>query len=194
MVTGGSVGKREPEGVRGSEVVGRGAQPVHRRAHCCCCPTAIQKRFATPDYGRQKQWGGVDQGRIQAVAEAGAGGSFPRVSPYEHPPQPVGRVGALPTCPPCTPIWSPPALRAGHPLEACLRHFSRGPSQALARMREEGAAPAPWGSSPPPVPWPSPQAFLGTAGGSLSCSRAWGALAMAGLRGLPIPPGSLAPS
>lgn len=58
VVTGGSVGKREPEGVRGSEVVGRGAQPVHRRAHCCCCPTAIQKGFATPDYGRQKQWGG----------------------------------------------------------------------------------------------------------------------------------------
>lgn len=167
----------EPKGVRGLEVAGGGAQPAHWRARHCCCPAAIQK-ICNPRLWETKAVRGFDQGHIQAVAEAGSGGSFPWAYPCEHPPQPVRRVGMLPACSPRTPTQPLPAQTAGHPLEACLWHFSTGPSQALARMREEGASSCPRDSSPPPTPDPLPRlssALTGVSVLGLGCSGCGGA-------------------
>lgn len=79
------------------------------------------------------------------MVKAAAGGSFPWVSRCEHPPQPVGRVGTFQACSSHVPTWILLAQSAGDPLRVCLWHFSTGPNQALARMRQEGTSSCPPG-------------------------------------------------
>lgn len=152
---------------------------MHWCARCCCCPAAIQK-ICNPRLWETKAVGAVDQGHVQAVAEAAFPGHHPASILLARSPQGPAR-----------PL---PAQTAGHPLEACLWHFSTGPSRALARMRKEGVRSCPPRLFSPSNPLTLSPGFPRHCWGCLSCSTVWGAQAVAGLRGLPTPPGSLAPS
>lgn len=165
----------------------------HTSVHGAAAALLPSKRFTTPDYGRKKQQGRgggrgeVDQGHIEAVLEAGAGGRCPRASVTLQASSLAGGKGghAPDTFTPRSHAASAGTDSSSSPAGACLWHFSTGPSQAPARRSKEGASSCPPGLFSPSIPLtPSPGAPW-HCWGCLSCSTGWGALAAVGLGGCP---------